>query len=96
MNDSAATQLAQFCARTTFEDLPADLVARTKRHILDTLGATLAGSAGLEPRETVRLLAAEPSAGTAPVWGTALQLGSRDAAFANGMAAHALELDDCG
>ena len=96
MSNSAALQLGHFCARTRFEDLPADLVARAKRHILDTFGATLAGSAALEPRETMRMLAAEPSAGTAPVWGTDARLGSRDAAFANGVAAHALELDDTG
>jgi 2-methylcitrate dehydratase PrpD len=42
------------------------------------------------------MLGAERSAGSAPVWGTAETLGSRDAAFANGVAAHALELDDTG
>lgn len=96
MSDTAALRLARFCTTLRFEDLPAELVARAKRHILDTLGATLAGTAALEPREVLRMLTAERSTGTAPVWGTADQLGSRDAAFANGVAAHALELDDTG
>ena len=96
MTDTAALRLARFCADVRFDDLPRELVERAKRHILDTLGATLAGSAALEPREAVGMLTAERSAGTAPVWGTAERLGSRDAAFANGVAAHALELDDTG
>jgi len=96
MTDTAALRLARFCSGLSFGDLPPEVVARAKRHILDTLGAALAGSAALEPRETLRMLAAERSAGTAPVWGTADVLGSRDAAFANGVAAHALELDDTG
>ena len=96
MTDSTALRLARFCAETRFDDLPDDLVARTTRHILDTVGATLAGSAAAEPRAVLGMLSAERSAGSAPVWGTAERLGMRDAAFANGVAAHALELDDTG
>jgi 2-methylcitrate dehydratase PrpD len=96
MTDTAALRLARFCAGVSFDDLPPALVDRAKRHILDTLGAALAGSAAFEPRESLRVLAAERSVGAAPVWGTPEVLGSRDAAFANGVAAHALELDDTG
>jgi len=96
MTDTAATQLGAFCAQTRFDDLPSALVVRAKQHILDTFGAALAGSAGFEPRRTVAMLTAGVSQGTSPVWGTAAALGGRDAAFANGVAAHALELDDTG
>lgn len=96
MTDSTSLRLARFCAETRYDDLPAELVARTQRHILDTFGATLAGSAAAEPREVLQMLCAERSSGSAPVWGTDEKLGSRDAAFANGVAAHALELDDTG
>jgi 2-methylcitrate dehydratase PrpD len=96
MTHTAATQLGAFCARTRFDDLPPALVARTRQHILDTFGATLAGSAAFEPRQTLAMLTAEASQGVSPVWGTATALGGRDAAFANGAAAHALELDDTG
>jgi 2-methylcitrate dehydratase PrpD len=96
MTTTAAQQLGAFCAVTRFDDLPAALAARTKQHILDTLGATLAGSAAFEPRQTLAMLTAEPSSGTSPVWGTATTLNARDAAFANAAAAHALELDDTG
>jgi len=96
MTITAAMQLGAFCARTRFEDLPPTLVARAKQHILDTFGATLAGSAAFEPRQTLRVLTSEPTQGTSPAWGTGTTLVGRDAAFANGVAAHALELDDTG
>jgi len=96
MTTTAAQQLGAFCAATRFDDLPPALVARTRQHILDTLGATLAGSAAFEPRQTLAMLTVEPAQGTSSVWGTATALNARDAAFANGAAAHALELDDTG
>ena len=96
MTTTAAMQLGAFCAQTRFEDLPPALVARAKQHILDTFGATLAGSAAFEPRQTLQVLTSEPTQGSSPVWGTGTTLVGRDAAFANGVAAHALELDDTG
>jgi 2-methylcitrate dehydratase PrpD len=68
--------------------LPTDVVERAKRHLLDTLGAALAGAATPAPG------LAGP--GPAPVWGTGLTVAPRDAALLNGVAAHALELDDTG
>ena len=96
MTSTAAMQLGAFCAGTRFDDLPPALVARAKQHLLDTFGATLAGSAAFEPRQTLAMLTAEAGQGGSPVWGTATALTARDAAFANGVAAHALELDDTG
>jgi len=96
MTSTAAMQLGAFCAGTRFDELPPALVARARQHILDTVGATLAGSAAFEPRQTLAMLTAEAGQGASPVWGTATALGARDAAFANGAAAHALELDDTG
>lgn len=96
LSEGLAAKLATFCARTTFDDLPSEVVERAKRHLLDTFGATLAGSAAFEPRQAASMFAAGAGAGTSPVWGTRSVLGARDAAFANGIAAHALELDDTG
>jgi 2-methylcitrate dehydratase PrpD len=92
----AALELGRFVAETRFEDLQPELVERAKRHILDTFGAALAGSAAVESRAVQELLGAESIGGRAPVWGIGASLGTRDAAFANGVAAHALELDDTG
>ncbi|MGP3935681.1 MmgE/PrpD family protein [Nonomuraea sp. KM88] len=68
--------------------LPRDVIERAKRHLLDTLGAAMAGASSPAPG-----LAAP---GNAPVWGTGLAVAPRDAALLNGVAAHALELDDTG
>jgi len=98
-DDTAAIQLGRFCADARFEDLPPELVQRAKQHLLDTFGAALAGSAAFEPRQLLHVLnaeATEGSRGSTPVWGTGSALGARDAAFVNGVAAHALELDDTG
>jgi 2-methylcitrate dehydratase PrpD len=90
---SAVGDLAGFAHGARFADLPAAVVDKAKRHILDTLGASLAGALAVEPR---RALAALDRAGVAPAWGTGVKLGARDAALVNGIAAHALELDDSG
>ncbi|OYQ29323.1 2-methylcitrate dehydratase [Pseudomonas mandelii] len=87
-------RLAQFCVDTRFEDLPPALVAQAKRHILDTFGATLAG-ADSEVAKQARLVFTGESGNTL-VWGTDLRLGAAQAAILNGIAAHALELDDTG
>jgi len=87
-------RLAQFCVETRFDDLPPALVAQAKRHILDTVGATLAGAAS-EIAVAVRHTFANEN-GKTLVWGTAQSVGAAQAAMLNGIAAHALELDDTG
>ena len=87
-------RLAQFCVNTGFEDLPPALVAQAKRHILDTFGATLAG-ADSDVAKQARLVFAGETGGTL-VWGADLRVGAAQAAMLNGVAAHALELDDTG
>lgn len=87
-------RLAQFCVDTRFEDLPAALVIQAKRHILDTFGATLAGADSEVARQARQVF--EGETGSSLVWGTDLRLGAAQAAMLNGVAAHALELDDTG
>ncbi|MGL6244084.1 MmgE/PrpD family protein [Pseudomonas sp.] len=87
-------RLAQFCVDTRFEDLPPALVAQAKRHILDTFGATLAGADSEVAKQARQVFAGE--AGYTLVWGADLRVGAAQAAILNGIAAHALELDDTG
>lgn len=87
-------RLTQFCVDTRFEDLPPALVAQATRHILDTFGASLAG-ADSDVAKQARLVFAGETGGTL-VWGTDLRVGAAQAAMLNGVAAHALELDDTG
>ncbi|WP_440411863.1 MmgE/PrpD family protein [Neorhizobium petrolearium] len=86
-------RLAQFISTLQFEDLPHDVVEKTKIHLADTLAAALAGTRSKEFRTAGRVADAQ---GTAPVWGTNRKLSARDAALVNGVAAHAFELDDSG
>ncbi|WP_445178303.1 MmgE/PrpD family protein [Pseudomonas sp. McL0111] len=95
MTDQGRMQrLAGFCVETRFEQLPPALVEQAKRHILDTFGAALAGADSAVAIQARRVLVGEP--GTALVWGTSNRVGAGQAALLNGIAAHALELDDTG
>ncbi|MDR8367817.1 MmgE/PrpD family protein [Pseudomonas sp. JL3] len=87
-------RLAQFCVETRFEDLPPALVAQARRHILDTFGVTLAGAGSDVARQARQVF--EGEAGNTLVWGTDQRVGAAQAAMLNGIAAHALELDDTG
>jgi 2-methylcitrate dehydratase PrpD len=87
-------RLAQFCVDTRFEDLPPALVAQAERHILDTFGAALAGAGSDVARQARQVF--EGEAGSTLIWGTRQRVGAAQAAMLNGIAAHALELDDTG
>ncbi|RON09966.1 2-methylcitrate dehydratase [Pseudomonas brassicacearum] len=87
-------RLAQFCVESRFEDLPPALVVQARRHILDTVGAALAGAAS-EIAVAARQTFANEN-GKTLVWGTEQHVGAAQAAMLNGIAAHALELDDTG
>lgn len=88
-------RLAGFVVGTSSEVVPAAVVHRAKRHILDTLGASLGGATAVEAR-SVRAVMSMGSQGNVRAWGTSQSFNARDAAFVNGVAAHALELDDAG
>src|SRR6267154_4734640 len=92
---SAVTRaLAGYIAGTMAHELPADVVAKTKLHVLDTLAAMLSGSR-LKPGELaaayVDRLGGRPEA---TVIGTRIVTSAVNAALANGMMGHADETDD--
>ena len=96
--DRAATpldRLAQFAATTKYDHLPADVTAKAKIHILDTLGAALAGTCSREFAMVEAIFGTGSDTGPL-VWGSGRRVSPREAAFANGVAAHAFELDDTG
>lgn len=88
-------ELATFVAELKFEDIPAAIVEKAKVHILDTIGAALAGTRSKEFALVSSTLPAG-SAGQSSLWGTDRRVASREAALVNGVAAHAFELDDTG
>lgn len=88
--------LAGFIVGTTFEQLPSELVEKAKRHILDTFGATLAGASSDIFKAARDVLLYQEGSGKSALWGTSDRVTPRNAALINGIAAHALELDDAG
>jgi 2-methylcitrate dehydratase PrpD len=86
--------LADYVANTLDRELPAEVVARTKLHVLDTLAAIVSGSrlkAGDLAARYVDSLGGKPQA---IVIGTGIVTSVVNAALANAMAAHADETDD--
>lgn len=88
--------LASFIVGTTFDQLPSELVEKAKRHILDTFGATLAGASSDIFKAARGVLLYQEGSGKSALWGTSDRVSPRNAALINGIAAHALELDDAG
>lgn len=86
--------LAEFVAATRFFDLPEEAVAMAQRSVLDWLGSTLRGGT-TEPAGIARKIAQRAMPGAdATVLATGQRLSALGAAFANGAAAHVIELDD--
>lgn len=84
--------LAEFAAGCAIGAIPPSARAPAIQAIADCIGAGLAGAGDAA---AVRARAAlEPRGGACTVWGTPLRADVRDAALANGTAAHALAIDD--
>ena len=92
---SLAARLARFSAPLRFDSLPEPVVHQAQRCLLDTTGAMLAGSrlslAGQAGRRMAEKLAERGDSGVA---GSTMSRSPMTAALVNGMASHALELDD--
>lgn len=87
-------QLSAYMSEAADRELPADVQAKAKQHILDTIVAMVSG-ANLPPAQTslkfVQAYGGEPRA---TVVGTSIVCGPIEAALANGMRAHSDETDD--
>ncbi|WID99666.1 MmgE/PrpD family protein (plasmid) [Bosea vestrisii] len=87
---------SRFASQAIFEDLPGAIVAKAKLHILDTLGVALAGSTSREAIAATAVHTRFGAGGPCGVWGRDVGLSPTSAAWANGVASHAFELDDTG
>jgi 2-methylcitrate dehydratase PrpD len=87
-------RLADFVVRTRTEDIPAEVLDGARDAIVDTIGCALAGST--EPGAEIAARWAQYTApsGEATIWGRAQKTSPAEAAFANGVASHALDFDD--
>ena len=85
-------KLAQFIARTSWDDMPEAVHRRAKLVLLDTIGVTLAGAARPEVAGMTKQLLAGAGRGATVLAPGLPQADTRTAALLNGIAARAVEL----
>ncbi|NKB56403.1 MAG: hypothetical protein GKS00_08710 [Alphaproteobacteria bacterium] len=93
VNASLTEKLAVFAAEASYDTLPPEVIAATKQRILDTIGVALAGSTAPGCDGARKTILAEGARGTSTLWASGERVGSRGAAFVNGMHAAALDYD---
>ena len=93
--DCRHRQAGDYMAGRAARDLPAEVVEKTKHHILDTFAAMVSGAdAAAGPGRASRLRARMPARKSPPSPASDLLCGPIEAAMANGMLAHSDETDD--
>jgi aconitate decarboxylase len=86
--------IAAFVAGLSYERIPADVVARIKLLILDSLGCALYGTDLPWSRILMTTLGGLDATKACAVWGTDRRLSAPHAALANGTLVQSFELDD--
>jgi 2-methylcitrate dehydratase PrpD len=90
---SVSRLLAETLSRTSWRDLPADVVIDARRAVLDWLGSAMAGAVEPPARMAQQIVAGLGVSNEATVF-AAPRASAAGAALANGVASHILELDD--
>jgi 2-methylcitrate dehydratase PrpD len=85
---------ARFVTETDFSSISAQTVANAKMHIIDTLGAALAGVSTETAAIAFDYCKRVGHSEEASIWGTRLRSSVPMAAFANGLLGHAIDFDD--
>ena len=91
---NATSLVAEFVAKSRYEDCPESAVDAARRAILDCLGVMLAGAGEPAARILQQVAQAEGGMPLCTVVGTGRRTGAVWAALCNGTAAHALDYDD--
>jgi 2-methylcitrate dehydratase PrpD len=89
-------EVSSYVSKSREAKLPEEVIEKAKHHILDTLAAMVSGSR-LKPGQLAKQYASAQAGtglGEAQVVGSSLVTSAINAAFANGMMAHADETDD--
>ena len=86
--------IAAFVASLTYERIPADVIARIKLLILDSLGCALYGTQLPWSRILMETLGGLDQTKACAVWGTDRRLSAPHAALVNGTLVQSFELDD--
>jgi len=87
-------ELIHFLHELRYEELPEDVIDRTKFLLLDYLGVALAGSRSDSSRPVYKMIQGQDAPGPCTVIGQNFRVLPGYAALANGTGAHSLELDD--
>ncbi|SCY04469.1 MmgE/PrpD family protein [Desulfoluna spongiiphila] len=94
MVDSVLQDAAEFLADTRFVDIPPDVVALSKRALIDYFGCGIAGCGEAVVDNTYRWAKARSVATVSSVIGKKGCLDAEHAAMCNAVAGHALDFDD--
>src|SRR5438132_5696189 len=86
--------LSAYMSEAKDRALPADVVEKTKHHVLDTFAAMISGAELAPGHAAIRFARGYGGAPVATVAGSAVLTGPIEAALANGVLAHADETDD--
>jgi aconitate decarboxylase len=86
--------IADFVAGLRYEDVPAEVIARIKLLILDSIGCALYGAELPWSRLLMETLAEVDTSTGCAVWGTGRKLSAPHAALVNGTLVQSFELDD--
>ncbi len=92
--DTLSGKLASFVVGLNYNTLPPEVVRKAKHCLMDTLGAALAGSTTPEARIAKRLAEKLGQKKETTLFTARGKVGVLEAALANGIMSHALELDD--
>ncbi|GGE41810.1 2-methylcitrate dehydratase [Agaricicola taiwanensis] len=89
-----AAELARFVVSLKAEDIPSEVRARARHHLLDAAGIALASTKYDFAQRTFNAIAGLGGSGRVPVIGMPMSLAPRDAATVNGLLCHGLDFDD--
>lgn len=87
-------RFAEHFSNSSFEQLPPEVVQKTKLLIVDYLGVSIAGLKMDFPRMTIDYLQSLEGVGQATMMGATRKVPAIHAALGNGVAGHALDMDD--
>ena len=90
---TASQTLAAYATQLTYEQIPAEVAARAKACIIDTIAASTYGAALPWSKIVIDYVRKNSAPGKALVLGTKHRVRAPFAALANGASAHAFELD---
>ncbi|MCW2780313.1 MAG: MmgE/PrpD family protein [Marmoricola sp.] len=95
VHDNPLEAMAQFVVGTASPDIPAEVMAAAARGALDMLGCAVLGAREREMQPLLKYVAETYAPGRTTVIGLEQKLAPEASAYANSVAGHILDYDDC-